>query len=362
MALDERVSDLIKRTYCAGEDPSAWDEIALDVLDLCGGSIGLTTVVDLKNREFNSYRFYGPENSNVAKGIEEYAETYVDDPSLHWASRNPAARFCDTRAIIPADQYLSNDFIQWNRARFGSTHWHVGYSTPEDDLSFSFSIHFPADQGPGDPEAVKLFRMLFDHMECAVRIGRRPFNADSSRSLILLDSAGSVRNLSRGAERHLQTGGALRIEDRRLLTACTNEQGRLDRAIATTLNTVRMGTRPQALELHPVHGRRWIVVIRPMLSSYGPFGQIRCELMVEIHDGLPRIESVDVLQSLFGLTGRELQVVRLLADGHSIESLAACMEISPNTARTHMRAIFSKTETSRQSELMHLCAGLSESL
>jgi DNA-binding CsgD family transcriptional regulator len=53
--------------------------------------------------------------------------------------------------------------------------------------------------------------------------------------------------------------------------------------------------------------------------------------------------------------------VRLLADGHSIESLAACMDISPNTAKTHMRAIFAKTQTSRQSELMHLCAGLSES-
>jgi DNA-binding CsgD family transcriptional regulator len=184
---------------------------------------------------------------------------------------------------------------------------------------------------------------------------------ESNRSLFLLDSAGSVSRLSKGAERYLASGGALRIEQRRLVTASPAEQARLDRAIATTLNTVRIGTRPQALELHPVHGRRSIVVIRPMLSSYGPFGQVRCELMVEVHDGLPRIESVDVLQSLFGLTGRELQVVRLLADGHSIESLAACMDISPNTAKTHMRAIFAKTQTSRQSELMHLCAGLSES-
>jgi DNA-binding CsgD family transcriptional regulator len=361
MSLDERVSDLIKRTYCAGDDPNAWDQIALDLMNMCGGCIGLTTVVDLKNREFNSYRFYGPETSTVATGIEEYAEAYVEDPSLIWASANPHARFCHSGDTIPADDYLTNEFIRWNHAHFGSTHWHVGYSAPEDDLSFSFSIHFPATEGPGDPEAVRLFKMMFDHMECAVRLGRRPFNVESNRSLFLLDSAGSVSRLSKGAERYLASGGALRIEQRRLVTASPAEQARLDRAIATTLNTVRIGTRPQALELHPVHGRRSIVVIRPMLSSYGPFGQVRCELMVEVHDGLPRIESVDVLQSLFGLTGRELQVVRLLADGHSIESLAACMDISPNTAKTHMRAIVAKTQTSRQSELMHLCAGLSES-
>ena len=359
MTLDEDVSDLIKRTYCAGEDPGAWDEIALEVLRLCGGSIGLTTVVDLKNREFNSYRFYGPETSSVALGVDEYAENYVADPSLIWASEHPSARFCDSDATLPPDEYLKNDFVQWNLARFGSTHWHVGYSMPEDDLSFSFSIHFPADQGPGDPEAVRLFKMMFDHMECAVRLGRRPFNFESQRSLILLDSSGEVRHLSVGAERALQPSGALWVDNRRLVTGSPREQARLDRAIGTALNTVRVGTRPQALELHPARGRRWIVVIRPLLSSYGPFGQVRCELMIEVHDGLPRIGSVRLLQSLFDLTGRELQVVRLLADGHSIDSLAACMEISPNTARTHMRAIFSKTQTSRQSELMHLCAGLS---
>jgi len=238
----------------------------------------------------------------------------------------------------------------------------VCYSKPEDDLSFSFSIHFPADQGPGDPEALRLFRMMFDHMECAVRLGRRPFNIDSHRSLILLDSSGEVRHLSAGAERMLRPGGALWVESRRLMTVGAIQQARLDRAIAVTLNTVRVGTRPQALELHPANGRRLIVVLRPMLSSYGPFGQVRCELMVEVHDGLPKIGSVHLLQSLFDLTGRELQVVRLLADGHSIDSLAASMDISPNTARTHMRAIFAKTRTSRQSELMQLSAGLGADL
>jgi DNA-binding CsgD family transcriptional regulator len=362
VTLDDDVSNLIKRTYCAGEDPAAWDEIAQEVLRLCGGCIGLTTVVDLKNREFNSYRFYGPETSAVANGIEEYAETYLEDPSLLWASANPSARFCDSSLTMPSEDYLTNDFIRWNYAHFGSTHWHVGYSKPEDDLSFSFSIHFPADQGPGDPEALRLFRMMFDHMECAVRLGRRPFNLDSHRSLILLDSSGEVRHLSAGAERMLQPGGALWVDNRRLMTVGAIQQARLDRAIAVTLNTVRVGTRPQALEVYPVNGRRLIVVLRPMLSSYGPFGQVRCELMVEVHDGLPKIGSVHLLQSLFDLTGRELQVVRLLADGHSIDSLAASMDISPNTARTHMRAIFAKTRTSRQSELMQLSAGLGADL
>lgn len=360
MSLDERISRLIQRIYCAGGDATAWDSVAEEVLGLTGGCAGLTTVVDLKNREFSSYRFYGPDDSACARGMEEYAEVHVDDPSLIWASQNPTARFCDSSKSVIVGEYLQDPFIKWNRSRFGSTHWYVGYTEPEDELSFSFSVHFPAEQGPGSPGALALFRLLFDHMECAVRLGRRPFNAASERSLILLDAGGWVRSLSTGAEALLRKAGALSIEGARLVASCPAEQSLLDKAIRAALNTVTAGTRPQAIRLHPAQGSPWIIVIRPLLSSYGPFGQIRCELLLEIHDGLPRIGSLDLLQSLYDLTAREMQVIRLLADGHCLESLAKCMEISPNTARTHLRAIFTKTVTTRQSELMHLCIGLSQ--
>lgn len=88
------------------------------------------------------------------------------------------------------------------------------------------------------------------------------------------------------------------------------------------------------------------------------FGTVKCELLVQVHDGAPQVGSLHLVQSLFDLSGRELQVVRLLAEGHSVDSLPQCMKISPNTARTHLRSIFSKTGTSRQSELIQLCVGL----
>jgi DNA-binding CsgD family transcriptional regulator len=360
MSLDEDISRLIQRVYCAGGDTVAWDSVAEQVLRVTGARAGLTTVVDLKNREFSSYRFYGPDDSACARGMEEYAHIYAEDPTLIWASNNPAARFCDSSKSGVEGDYLKNAFIRWNRARFGSTHWYVGYTEPEDELSFSFSVHFPAEQGPGTQHELNLFRLLFDHLECAVRLGRRPFNAESERSLILLDAGGWVRSVSSGAQLLLRKPGAIAIQGARVVTTCAAEQAALDKALGAALDTVSRGTLPQAIHLHPPQGRPWIIVIRPLLSSYGPFGQIRCELLLEIHEGLPRIGSIDLLQSLYDLTGREMQVIRLLADGHSLESLAQCMDISPNTARTHLRAIFTKTATTRQSELMHLCAGLSQ--
>jgi DNA-binding CsgD family transcriptional regulator len=361
MSLDERVSALIRRIYCAGNDSNEWDEIAAEVLRLTGGCAALTTIVDLSGREFSSYRMYGPDTSSFALGIEEYAYKFPDDPSLIWASQNPQARFCDSSETLPDDEYLANDFIRWNRARFGSTHWYVGYSQPEDDLSFSFSLHIPAELGAGDPEAIKLFRMIFDHMECATRVSRRPFNPESTRALLLLDGAGFVREVSNGAQSLVREAGPLHIEGRKLTAASATEQCKLDLAVARTADVVSTGKKPTAIQISNGGGRPWILVFRPLLSSYGPFRDIKCDILLEIHPGIPNIGSLVLLQSLFDLTARELQVVRLLADGHSLESLAERMGISSHTARTHLRTIFAKTSTSRQSELLKLCAGLSAS-
>ena len=360
VSLDEGISTLIKRIYCAGEDPSAWDAVADEVLSRTGALAGLAAVVDLRHRQFDSLRFYGSQDSAFAQGMEEYSFTYADDPSLAWASLRPTARFCDSRDTLAPETYLSNEYVKWNRARFGSTHWVVGYTPPDNELSFSFSVHFPALQGPGSEQQLALFRLLFDHMACAVQLGRRPFKVQSERSLILLDAGGWVRSLSLGAQSLLRKPGAISIQGSRLVAACAAEQPILDRAISAASDVVTAGTKAQAIQLHPEQGRVWIMVIRPLLSSYGPFGQIRCELLLEIHEGLPRIGSIDLMQSLYDLTAREMQVIRLLADGHSLESLAHLMEISEHTARAHLRAIFTKTATTRQSELMHLCAGLSQ--
>ncbi len=44
----------------------------------------------------------------------------------------------------------------------------------------------------------------------------------------------------------------------------------------------------------------------------------------------------------YGLTSRETEVLRLLADGHSTRAVAAALSISPRTAATHITNILGK--------------------
>lgn len=61
------------------------------------------------------------------------------------------------------------------------------------------------------------------------------------------------------------------------------------------------------------------------------------------------VANTQVLGSL-GISGRELQVLELLAAGHPNKEIARRLELSPNTVKTHLANLFEKLEVRRRTE------------
>lgn len=55
-------------------------------------------------------------------------------------------------------------------------------------------------------------------------------------------------------------------------------------------------------------------------------------------------------QISLGITGRERQVLQLLADGRSNKEIAAQLRLSPNTVKTHVASLFEKLQVARRTE------------
>ncbi|WP_057461753.1 MULTISPECIES: LuxR C-terminal-related transcriptional regulator [unclassified Pseudovibrio] len=60
------------------------------------------------------------------------------------------------------------------------------------------------------------------------------------------------------------------------------------------------------------------------------------------------------LRKLFAMTSAEAEVACLLTAGKTLDDAASTLNISKNTARTHLRSIFSKGDISRQTELLRV--------
>jgi DNA-binding CsgD family transcriptional regulator len=64
--------------------------------------------------------------------------------------------------------------------------------------------------------------------------------------------------------------------------------------------------------------------------------------------------SEPVLRELYQLTGAETRLACELVNGRTVEEAAAVLGITINTARSHLKKIFAKTQTQRQGELVRL--------
>lgn len=110
----------------------------------------------------------------------------------------------------------------------------------------------------------------------------------------------------------------------------------------------------EAISLTRPSGRASLsLLIRPIPLSECSDGPNRPTVAVFIRDPEHRAQpSIALAQRLFQFTPAEAKLALLLTDGLSLDEAAEAMKIRRNTARAHLRAIFSKTGVKRQITLV----------
>ena len=70
------------------------------------------------------------------------------------------------------------------------------------------------------------------------------------------------------------------------------------------------------------------------------------------------VPNAELLEGLFDLTPAEARVARAIAEGTTISSFAKERNLSRETIRTQLNAVFAKTGVQRQAELASLLSGI----
>jgi DNA-binding CsgD family transcriptional regulator len=70
------------------------------------------------------------------------------------------------------------------------------------------------------------------------------------------------------------------------------------------------------------------------------------------------VAPVRVLRTLYGLTAKESQLAESLLNGATLEEYCKRRHVTLNTVRSQLKAVYRKTDTSRQAELIRLLSRL----
>lgn len=226
-------------------------------------------------------------------------------------------------------------------------------------LSVSRDRHRPGFE----PEAMQLAKRLMPHLRNVHQLQQRLQHLESTASMLdrvsygvwLLDSDGHVIKENVAAEGLLAEGHAgIRKCGTALQGAWRADRAELQRAIASGIS--RAAARRSDFLLHDDAGQAWAAcTIHPLqrntLDAWLPAEQPACVLLVHpLAAG--QAAPASSLRDVFGLTPAEAELAEILLQQGSLAGCAEKLGKSHETLRTQLKALFAKTETHNQAELI----------
>jgi DNA-binding CsgD family transcriptional regulator len=177
---------------------------------------------------------------------------------------------------------------------------------------------------------------------------------------MFLAGDGSVLYSNRAAEKILNAEDGLFLQAGVLAATDRNANVRLRMLVESALSPVRTRGPAGVSAPRPSLRREYQVAAGPLRASLRQFTGMRAPAAVVLIADPEQYEppSVELVRQIFKLTRKEAEIAVRLSEGKSIEQTAEELSITYETARTHLRRIFSKTGTSRQTELLLLMARL----
>lgn len=177
-----------------------------------------------------------------------------------------------------------------------------------------------------------------------------------SVGLLILDGRGSVRHMNQPAKKHLARGTGLVVtNDGTVATSRECDQQTFAHLLAGALaDTPAAGSmalsRPDGPHPHVLQVLPFIFYAKTRARE-----RVAALLIREPWTGadLPLAD----LQQLFGFTEREAELASLIVQGQNLTDSAERLGITVKTARHYLEAIFRKTSTRRQAQLIALLRG-----
>lgn len=276
--------------------------------------------------------------------------------------------------LVPEDELLQSEWYEEFLRPLGIYRSMGAVLAIENNVSHTILFGRPRSHGPYRDEDRRLLLSFVPHLQNVNRLRSRiaaldaEFGSLSStldalgHGVLLGEPDGRVSFLNPAARSILDLRDGLTLRADGLHAAVCTEDAALRHVIGRASDRSPATGRTQKMFKisRPSGARPFEVLVLPLPSSSAVGGPSQPGTLVLLHD--PESTPCSAVASLgaaFDLTPAEAMVAELVAEGMDLATVATKLQIAPDTARTHLKRIFAKTNTHRQAELTRL---LTESL
>jgi DNA-binding CsgD family transcriptional regulator len=373
----ENVADLIAHVYEAALDLGRWEDFLHGLRDATGGEAASLVVQEVGHTPSGELRVRPLDRQSV--GLDPaYVRLYSESPELarrnpwnaHLSPAGPVGEITRSHLVVSDAALERTDFfhtiLRPQRLRYG-----INLIVDRDgDVQTSVNALRDRDAGPFGDEEVRTLQLMGGHVRRATALARRLhptcIGVDTLRgsleltpsAVFLVDAGAHVLVMNAAAEALVRKANGIAVtRDRRLAASDPHTSDVLRRAIAEAARTTSSAglsagdavSLPRAAEGWPL-----VALVSPLSQRYlglAPTGV--AAVVVSERESEPALDA-GMLRRLFGLTQAEAAVAGELVAGRTLAQTSRRLGIRPETARTHLKRVFSKTGVSRQAELVRL--------
>jgi DNA-binding CsgD family transcriptional regulator len=365
---DEQFLSLVDAIYAAAVDETLWPSVLEELTAISESQAASLWILESGERlKLPTFRYVNFDPSF----IRDYLDFMTpDDPTNQYLALHPDEKIVQDASFISEREKDRHPYYDWHGRGSDTRHRIVGTMKAGDRLQSGIALHRTRAKGPYGPTEADQFAILFRHIERALEIGFRLGTLGNLQqatfdlldrnplAIVLLDDRGRVVLANSAAQKLDAACDGIRISAEGLWLAHSADHRKLERCIADALKSPRdVSARPGGAlwAVRPSGKRSFSILVSPVSRGSFTMTGLRPAVCIVIADpdkdeALP----IERLRTLYGLTPAEARLAARLAAGDALKSAAAAIGIGYPTARSQLAAVFRKTETRRQGDLIRL--------
>lgn len=353
---------MLQHLYASVLDPARFDDFAADLRLAMNAHLVALQSDDASHHHNVQKHFF-----DVPRDVPQ--PDYANDASINLYFVRAAHRFessgiIDGTALFAPGELERTAFYQ-EQLLPTDVHKSMGFCLEATPSGQSVAMSVSRDRGrPAfEPETMQLAQRLFPHLRNVYQLQQRLQQLEDTASVMdrvsygvwLLGSDGEVVKANTAAQGLLANPhGGIHQRGQALVATWRADRAALQHAIEC--GSTRIAARRSDFLLHDHCGQSWAAcTVHPLrenaLDSWLPSAKATCLLLVHLlctHAPGPK----DALRQIFGLTPAEAELADVLLQHGSLDGCADALGKSHETLRTQLKALFAKTETHHQSELI----------
>jgi DNA-binding CsgD family transcriptional regulator len=362
---------LIRDVYSAAADETRWPAVLERLADEYRGDVaGL------------QYRV-GTEGHITSSRWVRFDPALQVSYRTYFATRNPWTRLSQPlyrpgfvytpERYLPLRELQRTEFYDGILRPLNVAHCFGACVFKRGDDALSFTVVRSRTRGHYEERELDQVRAILPHLRRAIQVNERLAQLEHNRTslgggldslrhgVIVVDRSGRVIFANRVANLIVALNDGLTIAKDGLVASARADRSRLrlllDRAVRTTAGEGFESGGAMTVS-RPSMKRSFFVLVAPLkLTRPGcdPSGMAT----IFVSDPEIRIETIeDVARRTFGLTKAEARVANAFASSDSLDQAAQTLRVTRETIRWHLRQLYRKTGTNRQTGLLRrLAAG-----